>query len=70
MTEGVDPSVNHFLINISLINYKNYLRMKIVSLSQVEKKEVDMKGANKAFKQVPLSYEDRGACVFVPCIYC
>lgn len=37
--------------------------MKIVSLNQVEKKEVNMKGANKAFKQVPLSRED-GAPVY------
>ena len=37
--------------------------MKIVSLNQVEKKEVTIKGANKAFKQVPLSRED-GAPVY------
>jgi len=37
--------------------------MKIVSLNQVEKKEVNMKGAKKAFKQVPLSRED-GAPVY------
>ncbi len=37
--------------------------MKIISLNQVEKKKVDMEGASKAWKQVPLSRED-GAPVY------
>ena len=32
--------------------------MKIISLSQVEKNEVQMDGAHKSWKQVPLSRED------------
>lgn len=32
--------------------------MKIISLKDVEKKKVDMKGAEKAFKQMPLSSKD------------
>ena len=37
--------------------------MKIISLDQVEKKEVHMEGAHNAFKQVPLSGGD-GAPVY------
>lgn len=37
--------------------------MKIISLSQVEKNAVRMEGANKAWKQIPLSRED-GAPVY------
>ena len=37
--------------------------MKIISLDQVEKKEVHMEGAVNAFKQVPLSRND-GAPVY------
>ena len=32
--------------------------MKIISLSQVEKKEVRMEGAHKAWKQLPLGSQD------------
>ncbi len=32
--------------------------MKVISLQDVEKKKVDMKGASKAFKQMPLSSKD------------
>ena len=39
------------------------IAMKIISLSQVEKNEVRMDGAYKAWKQVPLSRED-GAPVY------
>lgn len=38
--------------------------MKVTSLNQVPKVEVHMEGAEKAFKQVPLSRED-GAPLFV-----
>jgi quercetin dioxygenase-like cupin family protein len=37
--------------------------MKVISLNQVDKKEVHMEGAEKAFKQVPLSRDD-GAPVY------
>jgi quercetin dioxygenase-like cupin family protein len=37
--------------------------MKIISLQQVDKKEVHMDGANKAWKQIPLSRTD-GAPVY------
>ena len=37
--------------------------MKIISLDQVEKNQVNMEGAEKAFKQVPLSVND-GAPVY------
>ena len=37
--------------------------MKIIPLEQVERKKVEMEGAHKAFKQVPLSKED-GAPVY------
>ena len=39
------------------------LDMKIISLEQVEKNKVNMEGAEKAFKQVPLSGND-GAPVY------
>lgn len=32
--------------------------MKIISLSQVQRKKVEMEGARNAYKQVPLSKED------------
>lgn len=37
--------------------------MKIISLSQVQRKKVEMEGARNAYKQVPLSKED-GAPVY------
>ncbi|MFW5877780.1 MAG: cupin domain-containing protein [bacterium] len=37
--------------------------MKIISLNQVEKQKVNMEGAEKAWKQMPLSSED-GAPVY------
>jgi quercetin dioxygenase-like cupin family protein len=47
---------------LTLLNFKNPI-MKIISIDQVEKKKVEMDGANGAWKQLPLGSKD-GAPVY------